>query len=236
MFDVIAFDADDTLWHNESFYHAAQAEFVQLVCKGRNAEHVKQKLFQTEMCNLESYGYGIKSFTLSMVEAALELTGGRIQGKKIQKILDIGKKMLKAEVQLLDYAEETVANLSQRYPLMIITKGDLFDQESKVARSGLAGYFKYVEILCEKTMDSYAAILAKHKIEPGRFAMVGNSLKSDILPVIDLGGWAFYVPHYLTWAHEVMPMPEKTHERFYEVAHLGLLPDIFTELNAPTQE
>ncbi len=231
MFDLIAFDADDTLWHSESLYSEAQDEFKQLLAPYHSAERVGQELHQTEMRNLPYYGYGIKGFALSLIETAIELTQGRISGREIQEVIDLAKDMLTAEVQLLEHAWETVARLAASYPLMMITKGDLFDQEAKIARSGLRQYFQYVEIVSDKTRDGYAALLARYHLEPSRFLMVGNSLRSDILPVIALGGQAVHIPYHITWAHENVDLSEEDRKRYFELEHLGLLPALIEKLS-----
>ncbi len=231
-FDVIAFDADDTLWHNETLYSLTQDKFKQLLANYVEAEGIEQKLYETEMRNLHYFGYGIKGFTLSMIETAIELTVGRITGKEIQEIIAFAKGMLEAEIQLLDYAEETIAQLSMSYPLMLITKGDLFDQETKIARSGLANYFKHIEIVSEKTEGSYRSLLARHKIDPQRFLMVGNSLKSDILPVLALGSQAIYIPHQLTWVHETIVSPQVKSQDYFQLEHLGQLPAFIERFSA----
>jgi putative hydrolase of the HAD superfamily len=236
MFDSIAFDADDTLWHNETLYAQAQEKFKELLASYHSPEWVEQRLFETEMRNLQHFGYGIKAFTLSMIETAIELTEGRIRGDEILQIVEAGKAMLKAEVQLLEGVEKTLAILSASYPLMVITKGDLLDQHSKIERSGLAGYFQHIEVVNEKTRESYAAILTRHKVSPEKFLMVGNSLKSDILPVLELGGTAVYVPYSLTWAHETIADQEVNSDRFHKVEHLGSLPALIEELNRPNTE
>jgi putative hydrolase of the HAD superfamily len=231
MFDVIAFDADDTLWHNETLFLKTQDEFKQLFSDHQDAEWVEQRLFETEMQNLRYFGYGIKGFTLSMIETAIELKGSGIKGTEIQKIIDFGKEMLRAEVQLLEHVKETVAELSQSHELMVITKGDLFDQESKTARSGLAGYFSTVEIVSEKTRSTYEAILAKYGIAPQHFLMVGNSLRSDISPVVAMGGQAVYIPYQNTWAHETMVKPGQEQQGYFELEHMGLLPALIERLS-----
>jgi putative hydrolase of the HAD superfamily len=231
MFDVIAFDADDTLWHSESLYSEAQDKFKQLLAPYHDAEQIGQRLHQTEMRNLQYYGYGIKGFTLSLIETAIELTEGRILSTEIQKVIDLAKDMLTAEVQLLGHAEETVARLADSYPLMMITKGDLFDQEAKIARSGLRQYFRYIEIVSDKTRDDYVTLLAKYRLAPSRFLMVGNSLRSDILPVVALGGRAVYIPYHITWAHENVLPPEEDRQRYFELEHLGLLPALIEKLS-----
>lgn len=180
MIHTIAFDGDDTLWHNESLYALTQAQFTQLLAPYHDAAWVEQKLYETEMRNLRLYGYGLKAFTLSMIETAIELTEGRIQGHEIQQIIDATKAMRQNKIALLDGVVETVAQLNGRYRLMLITKGDLLDQEAKIAGSGLADYFDVVEIVSEKTAVTYQAIFAKYQIQPDTFLMVGNSVKSDV--------------------------------------------------------
>jgi len=207
LFDVIAFDADDTLWHTERLYAETQVRFRRLLAQYHSPEWIDERLYQTEMRNLQHFGYGLKAFTLSMIETAVELTEGRIPGREIQMIIDFAKEMLNAEVQLLEYAAETVARLAAAHALMLITKGDLFDQEAKIARSGLARHFRYIEIVSDKTRESYEALLKKHAVAPEHFLMIGNSLRSDILPVLALGGCAVYIPYHVTWAHEVAEPP-----------------------------
>jgi putative hydrolase of the HAD superfamily len=236
MFDLIAFDADDTLWHNETLYARAQEKFQQLLASYHSQEWVEQRLYETEMRNLQHFGYGIKAFTLSMIETAIELTEGRIQGDEILQIVEAGKEMLNAEVQLLDNVEQTLATLSAAYPLMVITKGDLLDQHSKIERSGLARYFQHIEVVSEKSKESYAALLTRHKIDAGRFIMIGNSLKSDILPVLELGGSAVYIPYSLTWAHETIVDQEVDSNHYYQIERLALLPSLIDEISRSERE
>ncbi len=165
-----------------------------------------------------------------MIETAVELTEGRISGRDIQAIIDTAKAMLAAEVELLEHAAATVARLASVYSLMVITKGDLRDQETKIARSGLAAYFHYIEIVSDKNPESYAALLKRYAIPPERFLMVGNSLRSDILPVLSLGAKAVYVPYRLTWAHEVVDPPPVEQPGYYELEHIGLLPGLLEGL------
>jgi putative hydrolase of the HAD superfamily len=230
-FDLIAFDADDTLWHNELLYAKAQEKLKKLLSSYADGEMVVQSLYEKEMRNLELYGYGIKSFALSMIEMAIELTRGEIRGAEIQQIIGFAREMLTSPVQLFEHAEETVCELAKSYALMVITKGDLLDQQAKLSRSGLEGYFQYVEIVSEKAQRTYAALLAKHGIEPQRFLMVGNSLKSDILPVLALGGHAVYIPYHLTWAHETVDSQPVGHDGYYELEHLGQLPQLIERLS-----
>jgi putative hydrolase of the HAD superfamily len=231
MLDIIAFDADDTLWHNEPLYIDIQTRFKELLSAYHSPEWVDQKLFDTEMRNLKHFGYGIKGFTLSMIETAVELSEGRISGSEIQKIIDFAREMLGTHLELMDHVEETLEELSQSYPLMVITKGDLLDQEAKIANSGLAKYIHTIEVVSHKTQESYTAILTRHKIEPKRFLMVGNSLKSDILPVLELGGRAVYIPYALTWTHENNIDQELPLNSYYQLEHMGLLPELVREIS-----
>ncbi len=230
VFDVIAFDGDDTLWHNETLYAAAQAEFRGLLEKHHPAETVDRRLYQTEMRNLEFYGYGIKSFTLSMIETATELADGRLTAEEVRAILAIGRSMLTAEVQLLEHAEPTVAQLAGVYPLMLITKGDLRDQKRKLAKSGLAPHFRHIEIVTSKTRGDFEEILGKYQIDPAHFLMVGDSLRSDVVPVLELGGQVVHIPYKLAWAHEVVPNAHSTGPGYHHLEHLGLLPSLVQEI------
>lgn len=202
MFDVIAFDADDTLWHNESNFQATEKQFAQLLAAHHPEDSIRQRLFATEMRNLRHFGYGVKGFILSMIETAIELTGGDVRGSEIQRIIEWGHAMLSAPVELLDGVPETIAALSGNYRLMLLTKGDLFDQESKLARSGMGEHFAAVEIVSEKNTDTYRRVIARAGVEPQRFLMIGNSVKSDVLPAIEAGAAAVHIPYFTTWAHE----------------------------------
>ena len=235
LFHTIAFDADDTLWHNERLYVHAQSRFKALLSPYHSPEWIEERLYQAELRNLGHFGYGIKGFALSMIETAVELTEGRISGGDIQTIIDIAKGMLSAEVELLEHAAETTARLAQRYPLMLITKGDLRDQEIKIARSGLADHFRRIEIVSEKNPASYAALLKRYAIPPERFLMVGNSLRSDVLPVLELGGSAVYIPYQHTWGHEAAD-PPVGQPGYYHLAHLGLLPELLERLEGDGQQ
>jgi putative hydrolase of the HAD superfamily len=230
MLDLIAFDADDTLWHTEHLYSDAQERFGQLLAPYGVTDAIEQKLFATESANLRFFGFGIKSFALSMIETAIALTGGKISGHDIQRVIDLAKSMLSADVQLLEHAEETVTRLAQDFPLMIITKGDLLDQESKIERSGLGKHFKHVEIVSDKTPASYATLLARHNLRPARFLMVGNSLRSDVLPVLAIGGQAVHIPYRLTWAHERVSPEELNGAKYAELENLGQLPELVASL------
>ncbi len=230
IFQVIAFDADDTLWHNERLYVHAQNKFVELLTQYHDPKWIRERLDETEGRNLQHFGYGIKSFALSMIETAVELTEGRITGQDIQQLLQLTKELLRAEVELLDHVAETVSELAASYPLMIITKGDLLDQETKLERSGLAQYFQKVEVVSSKTRASYERVLRRHNITPEKFLMIGNSIKSDILPILELGGYAIYVPYYTTWIHEAADPPPSEQPRYYALEHLGLVPELLAQI------
>lgn len=224
--DVIAFDADDTLWHNEPLYSEVQERFMQIVAPYCDHCEIHSRLYETEIRNLEHYGYGIKAFMLSLIETAIEVTEARIPAREISQIIMLGRKMLTADIDLLDHVAETIPALAQSYPLMLITKGDLLDQQAKVARSGLGEYFGIVEVVADKTRDIYASLLARHSIEPSRFLMVGNALRSDILPVVVLGGHAVYIPYAATWTHEHVEVPDDERAKFHQIEHVGLLPEL----------
>lgn len=229
-FDVIAFDADDTLWHNERLYVSAQAKLKALLAQYHSPAWIEERLYQTEMRNLQHFGYGIKAFALSMIETAVQLSEGRIAGSDVQAIIDSAKEMLAADVELLEHVAETLPSLAQSYALMLITKGDLRDQELKIARSGLAQHFHHIEIVSDKSRESYHRLLQRHGLAPERFLMVGNSLRSDILPVLALGASAVYVPYPLTWVHESGERPPAEQRGYYELEHLGLLPELLERL------
>ena len=199
---VVAFDGDDTLWHNETHFNLTQAALRDLLRGHAPQADVDARLFATEMANLSLYGYGIKSFTLSMLETAIEVTEGRIPAEDLRVILDWGKRMLREPTELLEGVREALLDVARKHEMLLITKGDLFDQESKLARSGLAERFAGVEILSDKNVDAYRRVLDRRGITAGEFVMVGNSLRSDVVPVIELGARAVHIPYHLTWDHE----------------------------------
>jgi putative hydrolase of the HAD superfamily len=232
-FDLIAFDADDTLWHNERLYEHTQARLAALLTRyDVNAGALSERLYQTESRNIGLFGYGIKSFTLSMIETAVELTGGRLAGRDVLAILDLAKAQLNAPVELLEHAHPVVSQLANRFRLMVITKGELHDQETKLQRSGLAEYFGDIAVVSDKTVGSYARLFANHSLEPSRLIMVGNSLRSDILPILQVGGTAVYVPYAGTWLHEAAEAPSAGTPRFHQLDHLGLLPALIEQLES----
>jgi len=232
-FDVIAFDADDTLWHNEYLYQRMRDEFTQLYSSEFDPQFVEQKINQDEIGNLKYYGYGIKSFILSLIEAAVELSDGRVDAGKIQHIINFGKEMLRAEVPLFEQAEGVLIELSQDYDLMMVTKGESFEQMRKVRRSGLAGYFRYIEVVGEKSKETYLELLGKYRFEPSRFLMIGNSLRSDVNPVLEIGGQAVLIPYDQTWFHENEGDQTIIRTDYYEIEHLGQLPDLIRRVNTP---
>ena len=227
MFDVIGFDADDTLWHNESIFTMTQEKFREML-SSHGPEVVDQTLSSTQIKNLKIFGYGIKGFILSMIETSIELTDGEIQGNEIQQILDFGREMLAAPIELLPDVQEVIDELSKKYRLLLITKGDLIDQETKIARSGLADKFSNVEIVSNKTAGTYAKILTQHKVDPLRFMMIGNSMRSDIVPVVQIGGHAVHIPYTTTWEHE-QDHPHVDSDHYSDLDHIGLLPKLIRE-------
>jgi len=230
MFDVIAFDADDTLWHNESHYQQAQADFAALLADFISPDELPDRLYQTEMKNLALYGYGAKSFMLSMVETAVTVSHGRVGGNVVQQIIELGRQMLAHPVELLEHVPQTVAALAKSHRLMVITKGDLLDQESKLARSGIAHHFAHVEVVSHKNAAVYANLLQKYAIAPQRFLMVGNSLPSDVLPVTEIGGQGVHIPYHVTWQHEHAAGHPAAQNGYFELEHIGQLPDLLARL------
>jgi putative hydrolase of the HAD superfamily len=229
---TLGFDADDTLWHNEIIFEKVHERYRALLARYHDAATVDRTLFATEMRNLERYGYGVKGFTLSSIETAIQLTAGQIRAEEIQQIIQLGQDMLAHPVDILDGVPETLAALTGQHRLLVITKGDLRDQERKLARSGLAAHFHHVEILSEKDEGSYAALFRRHAIDPRRFLMVGNSLKSDILPVLALGGAGVHVPYHITWAAERVETPPQVSDRFFQIKSVRELPAVLTTWSA----
>ncbi len=227
---AIGFDADDTLWQNEHFYRLTEQRFTALLEAHGESEVIASRLLAAETRNLALYGFGIKGFTLSMIETAIEVTEGRVDSAVISEILAAGRELLTHPVETLPHAREAIERLSGSYRIILITKGDLFDQERKLAASGLGDLFDAVEIVSDKTADTYRRVFARHADGPERAMMVGNSLKSDIVPAIEAGGWGIHVPHPLTWSFEHVE-PPATHPRFREIADLGALPALVRSLS-----
>lgn len=212
---VIGFDADDTLWVNETYFREAELEFAKLLSPYETMNKIDQELFLMEMKNLPLYGYGVKGFVLSMVEMALELSNYSVSNKAIKAIIDLGKDMINKHVELLDGVEEVLKNLSKKYRLILATKGDLLDQERKLEKSGLLEYFHHIEVLSDKKEANYSKLLNHLDIKPSEFLMVGNSLKSDVLPLINIKANAVHVPFHTTWAHEQVST-EETNGKAYK--------------------
>jgi putative hydrolase of the HAD superfamily len=205
---TVGLDADDTLWHNETIFRMTHARFAALLAEAADPEMIEGRLAEVERRNLRLYGYGVKGFTLSMIETAMELTDGRVDPAVIREILAAGREMLAHPVEPLSGVEATLATLSERYRLVLITKGDLLDQERKLAASGLGDLFAAVEIVSEKTAETYTRVFARHGSGAGEAAMIGNSMRSDVLPALEAGAWAAHVPYVVTWAHELADAPE----------------------------
>ena len=210
---AIAFDADDTLWVNETLFREAEMEFCKLMRDYLSEEKCNQLLFEMEMKNLPLYGYGIKPFTLSLIEGAIEFSKGTVPISVIETIIARGKNMLESPIELLEGVEETLKTLSQKYRLVMATKGDLLDQERKLIKSGLEPYFHHIEIVSDKTEKHYQKLVDHLDITAAEFLMVGNSVKSDILPVLAIGGHGFHIPFHTTWVHEAVKEPVE-HQNF----------------------
>ena len=208
---TIGFDADDTLWVNETYFRNAEAEFARLLDGYETQNTIDQELFKTEMANLKLYGYGIKGFMLSMIECALQLSNHRISPQIISRLMEMGKEMIEHPLELLEGVPEVLRELHGQYRLLVLTKGDLLDQERKLEKSGLIEYFHHVEVLSDKKPMNYQRLLDHLEIDITEFLMVGNSLKSDVLPILELGGQAVHIPFHTTWAHEEVSMDAHDH-------------------------
>lgn len=221
---TIGFDADDTLWHNERFFALTQDHFADLLSDHTDRDTLMARLLDAERRNLPHYGFGIKGFTLSMIETAIDVTDGRVPVSVIAELLCAGRDMLSHAVELLPHAADTVEQLRGKYKVLVITKGDLLDQERKLAQSGLRDLFHGVEIVSAKTTPTYTRIFAQHGTGADQALMVGNAMASDVVPMIKAGGWGVHVPHGLTWEIEHADPP--AHGRFHALKNLGELPDL----------
>lgn len=222
---TIGFDADDTLWENEQFFRMTEARFVELLAGHADPDHLSERLLEAERRNLRIYGFGIKGFTLSMIETALEVTDGDLPATAVRRIVEFGKEMLAHPIEPLPHARATLEALAGRFRLVLITKGDLFDQERKLAQSGLGDWFDAIEIVSEKVTTTYETLFHRHGDGPDRALMVGNSMKSDVLPAIGAGAWGVHVPHRLTWVLEHAEAPVD-HEKFRSIDNLSGLQEI----------
>jgi len=227
---TIGFDADDTLWQNEQFFRLTQDRFAELLADHAERGHLEERLLAAERRNLGHYGFGIKGFVLSMIETAIEVTEDRVPARVIREVIAAGQDMLNHPIELLPDARATIEGLADNYRILLITKGDLLDQERKLAQSGLGDLFHGVEIVSNKTSVEYSRIFSGHGEGAERAMMVGNSMKSDVVPAIEAGGWGVYVPHALTWALEHHE-PPTGHTRFHEITRLGELPGLIHEIS-----
>ena len=230
MLTTIGFDADDTLWQNEAFFRLTQDRFAALLADHADPSHLAERLEAAERRNLGHYGFGVKGFTLSMIETAIEATDARVPAAVIAEIIAAGREMLEHPIQLLPHAREAVTSLATDYRVILITKGDLLDQERKLAQSGLGDLFNGVEIVSHKTAAAYRAIFARHGTGADQALMVGNSLKSDVIPALEAGAWGVHVPHGITWALELAD-PPTDHDRFHAIPDLGALPKLVATLS-----
>jgi putative hydrolase of the HAD superfamily len=224
--ELVALDADDTLWHNEPLFTGVRDQFCALLEQYQPAGIPTEWLNGVEMRNLAHFGYGVKGFVLSMIETAIEMTDGRLEASDVTRIIAWGREMLASPVELLEGVCEVVEDLAASYPLILLTKGDLLHQQTKLARSGLGHHFKGIEIVSEKDARIYRQVMTRYAVDPERFVMVGNSLRSDILPVIQAGGHAVYVPYEATWIHEHVPAEQLGSLHFHEIASIRELPPL----------
>ncbi|MDP1914117.1 HAD family hydrolase [Brevundimonas sp.] len=220
---TVGLDADDTLWHNETIFRLTHDRFVALLADHADRATLERLLAETEKRNLRLYGYGVKGFTLSMIETAMELTGGEAPASVVREILAAGREMLAHPVETLPGVDEALTALSERYRLVLITKGDLLDQERKLAASGLGDLFSAIEIVSEKDRGTYDRIFARHGTGADEAVMAGNSMKSDVLPALEAGAFAVHIPYAITWAHELADAPED-HARFGALDSIAALP------------
>jgi len=226
---TIGFDADDTLWHNERFFRITQDRFTDLLAPHAGPDHLADRLLAAERRNLGHYGFGVKGFVLSMIETAIEVTDGKVPAQVIGELMQAGREMLSCPIELLPHARAAVESAAQTHRVILITKGDLLDQERKLAQSGLGDYFDGVEIVSNKTPAIYSEIFARHGGGVERAMMVGNSMRSDVIPAIEAGCWGVYVPHELTWDLERAPAPQN-HAKYHKLPHLGDLHDLLKTL------
>jgi len=226
---TIGFDADDTLWHNERFFRITQGRFADLLADHADPDHLSDRLLAAEKRNIGQYGYGIKGFTLSMIETAIEVTDQKVPATVIAELMEAGREMLAHPIELLPHAKQAVEAAAQTHRVVLITKGDLLDQERKLAQSGLGDMFDGVEIVSEKTPEIYHGIFKRHGDGAGRSLMVGNSMRSDVVPVIKAGGWGVYVPHGLVWEIEYAE-PPKDAPRYRSLPDLAGLAGLLAEI------
>jgi putative hydrolase of the HAD superfamily len=225
--DWVGFDGDDTLWKSEDYYRAAEVEFESIIGQYIDLTDARtlQHLLEVERRNLKVFGYGAKGMTLSMIESAVQLTGERISARDIHRVIEIGRATLQHPVELIDGIAEAVQAIAAQHEIVLITKGDLFHQEAKIQQSGLSDLFHRIEVVSEKDTSTYARVLRELDVPAGRFVMIGNSLRSDIEPVLQLGGWGIYMPYHITWAHEAEHAIKEGEVRMFQVESAHGLPD-----------
>ena len=225
---TIGFDADDTLWHNERFFKLTQERFEALLSDYADSAALHERLIEAERRNIGHYGFGVKGFVLSMIETAIDVTDGTIPGHVIQQLLDAGQEMLAHPIELLPHAQDAVEALAKDYRIVLITKGDLLHQERKLAQSGLGDLFDDVAIVSEKSVTTYQTVFSRNAGNPETAMMVGNSMKSDVVPAVEAGSWGVFVPHDLEWDLEKADPPQNP--RYHAIQHLGELPDLVAEI------
>ena len=232
MIQLVGLDADDTLWHNEPLFTSRREQFCAMLGRYEPNGVAEEILYATEMRNLRHFGYGVKGFVLSMIETAIDMTEGRLQSSDVRTIIEWGREMLAGPIRLLDGVAEAVESLARDYPVILVTKGDLLDQETKLARSGLGHLFKAIEIVSDKNADVYRRLIERYGVPAERFVMVGNSLRSDILPAVHAGAHAVHVPYEMSWAHELVPAEALADVRYHEISHIRDLPGLLQTLRA----
>ena len=230
MIQLVGLDADDTLWHNEPLFTSRREQFCAMLGRYEPNGVAEEILYATEMRNLRHFGYGVKGFVLSMIETAIDMTEGRLQSSDVRTIIEWGREMLAGPIRLLDGVAEAVESLARDYPVILVTKGDLLDQETKLARSGLGHLFKAIEIVSDKNADVYRRLIERYGVPAERFVMVGNSLRSDILPAVHAGAHAVHVPYEMSWAHELVPAEALADVRYHEISHIRDLPGLLQTL------
>jgi putative hydrolase of the HAD superfamily len=231
---TIGFDADDTLWHNEDHFHAVEQEFAAAMSPWASLDDALTRLTETERRNLKIFGYGVKGFTISMIETALELSAGSVRSTVLQTLIDHGKDLHTRSPRLLPEVDDVLDALHGNYRMILITKGDLHHQEGKVGESGLASFFDHVQVVAEKDPRTYRRVLAAAGVAPEEFVMVGNSLRSDILPIVEIGGIGAHIPYEFTWAHERIEVTEtlRSSQRFHELPSISAVPELVAKLSA----
>jgi putative hydrolase of the HAD superfamily len=231
--DLVAFDGDDTLWHNERSFVEGRQRFHRMLARAGvdlTEAQLDERVNRIELANIDYFGYGVSSFALSLIETAVELTGGRVAGRDLIDVVAMAKQMMVEDMEVFPRVHDVLTEVAASYPVMLITKGDLLHQTSKLDRSGLRDAFQFVEVVSHKTPATYREILRRHRVDPDRFLMVGNTLRSDVLPVVAAGGWAAHIPAALSWAHEHADVPPEAHGRYFEIGAFEQVLEIIERL------